>query len=242
MKKMIYILWAVLTIAAAGCNDDDNTLPRLSPEATGTMTDKEGNEYAWVRYNGLDWMASNLRAGTPYYELTDDLWGDLLISIDDRAQAIADYDIYGNLYSHEDAAAQAPEGWRLPTDEDWKKLERALGMSPKATNAVGWRGSGEGELIRQDETGSGIHLLPGGTVSLSAGNYNALKLRQVREYGYYWTNTTDESYTISPAVYYRRIRVDSPCIERNVMTTQETDHMDEKNNRYLSVRYVRDAQ
>lgn len=240
MKKIIYMVWVAFVAFNISCSDD-NDLPELTPEATGVLTDNEGNEYDWVRYNGLDWMTSNFRAGTPYYEITDDLWGDPLVRIDDMEQALADYEIYGNLYAYEDALSHAPEGWRLPTDEDWKKLEEALGMSEKTAAIVGWRGSGEGELIQQDQTGSGISLFLSGCVSMSAGNYNALMLRQVREYGYYWSSTVDESYQISKAVYYRRIQANSSQIERNVMAIQETDHTDEKYDRYLSVRYVRDA-
>ena len=160
MKKIIYTICLALMTFCIGCDDDDNHLPQVKPESTGTLTDDEGNEYTWVRYDGLDWMTSNFKAGTPYYELKDSWgWSDL-ISISDKDQAIADYDMYGNLYTYEDAIANAPEGWRLPTDEDWKKLEKVLGMSPGELDDTGWRGSVEGELIQQDETGSGIHSLP----------------------------------------------------------------------------------
>ena len=169
MKKIIYTICLALMTFCIGCDDDDNHLPQVKPESTGTLTDDEGNEYTWVRYDGLDWMTSNFKAGTPYYELKDSWgWSDL-ISISDKDQAIADYDMYGNLYTYEDAIANAPEGWRLPTDEDWKKLEKALGMSPGELDDTGWRGSVEGELIQQDETGSGIHLLLAGYVSLQPG-------------------------------------------------------------------------
>lgn len=227
------------------CNDDDN-LPVVTPQATGTLTDDDGNTYGWVRYNGLDWMTSNFKEGTPYYDLAEeDSWGDLyyIIEVNDREQAIADYDTYGNLYSWDDAVARAPEGWRLPTDEDWKSLERALGMSESDTNIKGWRGSHEGELIQQDETGSGIQLTLSGCVRMSAGNYNAVMLRDVRELGFYWTSTVDSTYTTTPAVWYRSIRANDPQIERAVTTTTEaSDNLEERSNRYFSVRYVRDAQ
>lgn len=37
-----------------GMYDKENSsvLPIVKPEAIGTMFDKEGNEYTWVRYNG----------------------------------------------------------------------------------------------------------------------------------------------------------------------------------------------
>jgi len=36
---------------------------------------------------------------------------------------------YGPLYTWEAANVSCPEGWHLPSDSDWKTLERSLGMS-----------------------------------------------------------------------------------------------------------------
>jgi uncharacterized protein (TIGR02145 family) len=72
-------------------------------------------------------MTSNYKGGTPYYEAKDK-WDDDLIGIDDKELAIADLETFGNLYTYEQALALAPEGWRLPTDEDWQKLEQAMGI------------------------------------------------------------------------------------------------------------------
>lgn len=245
MKNVIYIFGIALLLLAVGCNDDDS-LPVVTPQATGTLTDDDGNTYGWVRYNGLDWMTSNFKEGTPYYDLhvVDEYWGDItyIVRVDNMEQALADYDAYGNLYSWEEAVARAPEGWRLPTDEDWKSLEMALGMSESDANAKGWRGDGEGVLIQQDETGSGIHLTLSGCVRMSAGSYNDVMLRDLRERGYYWSSTVDSTYTTTPAVWYRAIYAHGTQIERAVTTTTEaSSNLEERSNRYLSVRYVRDA-
>ena len=237
MKKIIYTIGIALIFACTGCSDDDNTLPHVTPEATGTLTDNEGNEYTWVRHNGIDWMASNFIGGKPYYETTNS-WGQDLIKFDSKEQAISDYKIYGNLYTFEEAVANAPEGWRLPTDEDWKKLEQALGMSGKTTDQTGWRGSAEGELIQQDETGSGIRLLLGGYVSI---RFFQPYIRQTREYGYYWSSTIDESNPQLTLAFYRRIRFNSTQIERNLITLEETSYNGTIYQRYMSVRYVRDS-
>ena len=130
MKKIIFYILVALLVVTVGCNDDDNSLPVIKPEKTGTVTIGE-NTYGWARYAGLDWMTSNFKEGTPYYELTYiDQYGytnDLINDCEDLTPE--EWDRYGNLYSYEEAKANAPEGWRLPTDEDWKKLERAMGMS-----------------------------------------------------------------------------------------------------------------
>ena len=37
-----------------------------------------------------------------------------------------------------------PEGWHLPSDEEWKQLEMFLGMTRQQANDNSWRGAEEG--------------------------------------------------------------------------------------------------
>ncbi len=233
MKNIIYCL--IFTILAFGCSDDDK-LPQVTPEEKGTVIDTDGNEYVWVRYNGLDWLASNFKGGVPYFE-------NVYVHRLDEEQAAEDLKVYGNLYTYEEALANVemlPEGWRLPTDEDWQKLEQAMGMSSKVAESKGWRGAPVGELLAQDETGSGMNLLLGGRCGARAGRPYYTELYQMREYGYYWSATCDDSSI--PLVYYRSIRYNTSQIEREMMASIEKDYQDEMYTVYMSVRYVRDAQ
>ena len=250
MKKIIYLLLAMAFLA--GCSDDDK-LPEVKPEKTGTVTDSEGNEYTWVRYNGLDWLASNFRAGDPYYdwEIYDEEYDDYFeIEFSDGDQAVKYYDIYGNLYTYEEAVKNAEmlegEGWRLPTDEDWRKLEQALGMSQKTADKRGWRGAPACELLQQGTDGSGINLLLGGIVALrKSSTYMELTLASMRESGYYWTATkVDSPFTLEgDVVWYRRIFYNTSEVER-----EQTSVTAIRGGyviffpKFMSVRYVRDAQ
>ncbi len=51
---------------------------------------------------------------------------------------------YGTLYTYEAAKKAAPNGWHLPTDEEWKQLEKYLGMSTSEADKSVWRGTNEG--------------------------------------------------------------------------------------------------
>ena len=243
MKTIQYGIWIALLLFCFGCNDDDS-LPQIKPEATGTMQDKDGNEYKWVRYGGLDWMASNLIAGTPFYE-DEDYWDVGFfgggVALEDEDQVIADYENFGNLYTYEKALEHRPEGWRLPTDEDWKKLEQALGMSESAANSRGWRGN-ESELMQQDATGTDLNMVLGGCVFTQATTPTSWPLQYVRIYGCYWTSTVDESYTLGTAVYYRRIFANNSKVEREITPIIERDYINLIFPKLMSVRYVRDAQ
>lgn len=241
MKKIIGNILAALLVVSIGCSDDDNTLPMVKPEKTGTVTIGE-NTYGWVRYAGLDWMTSNFREGKPYYEYTYvDNYGDTENLIQDcEDMTPEEWNEYGNLYTYEQANANAPEGWRLPTDEDWKKLEQAMGMSRGDADAVGFRGTVEGALLQQDATGTGMALCFGGYVVIT-GRPADLRFRHWREYGYFWTATEKKNETPFPDAYYRKISYRSSQIERGVTRIVDSNYETNKP-KHMSVRYVRDAQ
>jgi len=88
-------------------------------------------------------------------------------------------EIYGKLYNWyavNDPRGLAPEGWHIPTDEEWKTLEMCLGMSQTEADGSGWRGTDQSSQLAgradlwQDgnlETNanfgtSGFSALPGG--------------------------------------------------------------------------------
>ena len=74
----------------------------------------DGQDYYYTRIGELDWFRNNLAnrsGGMPY------------------ANADIMTDVFGRFYDYEDAMAACPEGWRLPTEEDWTALATALGTS-----------------------------------------------------------------------------------------------------------------
>lgn len=237
MKKhliYIYILW----IVSISCSNDDN-LPNIRPSATGEYTDaRDGNTYQWVRLGKQEWMASNLKYGTLYYENEYD--GPLADGYGDPRQVIADglgfdfevdFNEHGNLYTWEEALAACPEGWRLPTDEDWQNLETTLGMSAVTAASKGWRGKGVASLLRQDE-GTGLGLQLAGNASLS-GVPVRLYLNFLKEFGYYWTATEEENNGLQETtVFYRKIFGSRTTVYRDAAPL----------NILMRVRCVRDAQ
>lgn len=74
-------------------------------------------------------------------------------------------DTYGLLYSYDAAKQAVPSegGWRLPTDKDWKKLEKYLGMSDSEADLLNeWRGPGVGCLLKDTVNGVGFNARFGG--------------------------------------------------------------------------------
>ena len=85
-----------------------------------TVTDYDGNQYATIKIGDQIWMAENLRSlhysdGTKIEEV--------FTYKNDEKNAST----YGRLYTWATVANEhkiSPKGWRLPTDDDWKKLEQ----------------------------------------------------------------------------------------------------------------------
>lgn len=86
--------------------------PKNTPPS-GFFTDpRDDRQYPTVTIGGTRWMASNLAHKTPHAvcpELND--------SICARK---------GLLYPFEDALEACPEGWRLPSDDNWRDLSKRL--------------------------------------------------------------------------------------------------------------------
>lgn len=222
MKK--YIIFLLLT-AFVACSDDD-TIPVIVPTATGTMQDKDGNTYQWVRIDTLDWMTENLHSGTRWYR--QGTAANPKFTYNDSTVCAQQFELFGNYYSHSEALAQCPDGWRLPTDDDWKCLERACGMSSDEADKTGWR-KGAAYVLANSEENSVINLTYGG--ELTAYSISDIELYHVYDYGLYWTATIDSSQT-QRCAYIRKITPALNEIQRVATPTAS---------KWMSVRYVRTA-
>lgn len=244
MKKFIYFLMAMTPLLCGSCSDDDK-LPSLTPSQRGTVVDNEGNTYEWVRLGDLLWTTSNANNGpdvweTEYY--AGDVYGYLKVfhnvGFNNRLNQsqVEDYTqnyrpVYGNLMTFDAAKASAPEGWRLPTDEDWQKLERYLGMS--GTASKGARGDGQAYRLRENGSGTELAMLPGGGFILQPANgWVSLDLEFEEINGFYWTSTFSDANADEPTAYYRKFYTVSGKIWRECALA----------NNMMSVRWVKDAE
>ncbi|MGI6232765.1 MAG: fibrobacter succinogenes major paralogous domain-containing protein [Prevotella sp.] len=230
MKRTIFIPLLLLALLCA-CSDDDNetTLPTVLPEATGQFTDaRDGNVYHWVRFGGLDWTVENASYNTgddncAIYQTPQDA-----STADNAYNDTLTLRQYGYLYNLTGAQTAVPDGWRLPTDEDWQKLEMALGMSQTEAEADGWRGSVEAYLLTQGDEGTGLSLRFGGFYDFNSSSY-ASHFLWLTAMAYYWTSTTNEEGSLC---YMRKLLYNRGEVWRHTTSV----------NNKLSVRFVRDAE
>ena len=218
MKYLYIVLLALLVVTAC----DDNSLPEVKPLDAGTWIDPDnGIAYNWVRIGEQEWMTSNLRAGIPYYDASYDLsqyGSNLYLDFSSsKEKEKQDMEENGNLYEWGTACkvcANLKDGWRLPTDEDWKKLEIALGMSVGEANTLGWRGDGVATLMQQqDNDGSGLNFIMSGCWIVGDSHY--MRIRYVQEKGFYWTASRDND----GRVFYRKFHYNSSEVYRNTTDT-----------------------
>lgn len=113
------------------------------------------------------------------------------------------------------------DGWRLPTDEDWKSLEMALGMSVGEASKEGWRGNHTATLIQEGRDGSGLTMQLGGHV-VRDGFGSQLRLLSIGEMGYYWSASTiwQEGFSM-PLIYYRKLLYSSGKVYRGVVPADQ---------------------
>ncbi len=164
----------------------------------GSVTDQDGNMYQTVKIGDQWWMAENLkvthyRNGDAIPKVTSNSeWTDLssgaYCAYDNDESHAETYGYLYNWYAVDDSRNIAPEGWRVPTDEDWKELEMALGMSQAEADGTGYRGSNEGsklagnaalwddgDLTNNSAFGaSGFSALPGGYRIYFSGIYTSI--------------------------------------------------------------------
>jgi uncharacterized protein (TIGR02145 family) len=87
-------------------------------------------------------------------------------------------DKYGRLYDRSTAMTVCPEGWHLPTKEEWQALGINVGGAGKLKVTTGWISNGNGT----DDYG--FSALPGG-----GGNYANSPFSGAGFYGYWCTSS-----------------------------------------------------
>jgi uncharacterized protein (TIGR02145 family) len=149
-----------------------NCLPNAAEPSFGTFSDeRDGQTYKTVTINGQTWMAQNLN-----FEPPSGISG----CYDDKNVNCYSY---GRLYDWETAKQVCPDGWKLPDDEDWKKLvetacgEDFAGSTLKSKRT--WKNH-YGEPFGNGTDNFGFSALPGGL--RDGGDY----FEDIGISGYWW--------------------------------------------------------
>lgn len=181
--RLFVLLLLVTTFI--GCSDDDSP---LTPQEI-TFTDTDGNVYETITIGNQIWAAENLKTtkyndGTPITEWVFGMdwaalgsanngegfyqWAetsDLNNVIDEELP----FDYYGAMYNYFaiESGKLAPEGWRIPTEQDFRELETFLANNGAGNNVAAALKSETG-WITSSSNGTntfGFNALPNGYVA-----------------------------------------------------------------------------
>jgi len=154
MKKFISTLAAIaLTVvvftSCAGSKPpaEQTGFSNMSDYMKGSLIDsRDGKSYKILKLNDQTWMAENLNYNADGSKCNKD--------------QESNCQVYGRLYNWSTAMSACPDGWHLPSDEEWQVLvdlaggDKIAGIMLKA--ASGWNKKGNGADI------VGFSTLPGG--------------------------------------------------------------------------------
>ncbi|MDD3132721.1 MAG: fibrobacter succinogenes major paralogous domain-containing protein [Bacteroidales bacterium] len=131
---------------------------------------RDGNEYETIQIGNQCWMKENL-AYLPNVSQPDDgsqtspfyyVYGYEGFSVPE-AKTTPNYQTYGVLYNWPAALTACPQGWHLPSDNEWTILtdylggESVAGGKMKETGTAHWKSPNTGAT-----NSSGFSALPGG--------------------------------------------------------------------------------
>lgn len=172
----------------------------------------DGVDYYYKEVGGLEWFRRNLASeasGVAYdgYDVTSD--------------------VFGRYYSYEEALTACPDGWRLPSEEDWLSLCEAVGSA--VSDKYGVVGNVASKLfvmaylnenpmleywpeVGEVTNESGLAFLPVGYSNLGErdgkGQYPAATFDGIYEYAAFWTS--DKVEDEDGMAYYRYLISDEP--------------------------------
>ncbi|MBC8215271.1 MAG: hypothetical protein H8E64_02020, partial [Candidatus Marinimicrobia bacterium] len=197
-----------------------------------TVTDIDGNVYETVIIGEQEWTVTNLKV-TKYRDGTaiptghsNSDWSNLTTGAyavyDNNESNATTYGYLYNWYAVDDTRNIAPEGWHVPTDDEWQTLVDYLGGSSiaggkmKETGTEHWNSPNTGATNE-----SGFMALPGGFRSYNGGYTNM-------GYNCYFWSSTESS---STNAWYRILSYNNSDVYRSSYSKHYG----------FSVRVVRDA-
>jgi uncharacterized protein (TIGR02145 family) len=181
--------------------------------AKDAVTDpRDGHRYPVVSVGGLRWFAENLRYRT----------SDSRCYESDEANC----EDHGRLYRLEDALKACPAGWRVPSEDDWRALERWLGMPDAEIGKENGRGAPAGRRLKFGGD-TGFNVRYSGWID----PHLADSSRAMGRNAAYWASTPGPPDDVSATAWHRDVAANRNSIWRSPVNVTY----------WLSVRCVRET-
>ena len=197
-----------LVIGHMVCSTSGTWLAAVAPTVSGTFVDsRDGKTYRTIAIGTQMWMAQNLNYE---YKVNDSVYGNMcsFVSADSCVKYGRHYTWgaamdtaktgcgYGNLtdecINNDRIQGICPEGWHLPSHEEWNTLADAVGgaeiAGKKLKAAEGWcysNSCGNGEDAYGFTAYASSYIDPGDVTPAATPNYDGISHR----YAIFWTST-----------------------------------------------------
>lgn len=167
-KYLIFLMMVIFMFTH--CKEKEKPAEKTNTEETEFKDSRDGQVYKTVKIGSQIWMAENLNF------ITDSSW-----CYDNNPENCLKY---GRLYNWDAAMTACPEGWHLPTSDEWVLLRTTVGemvAGKVLKNETGWSSDGNGTNERK------FNALPGGKLS---------RYRQDNTFGFlgdhaYWWSSSE---------------------------------------------------
>jgi uncharacterized protein (TIGR02145 family) len=183
----------------------------------------EGTRLNEVNIGNQVWMTENLnvdkfRNGDPIPEAkTEKEWLEAGINHQPAwcyyDNSLSNGEKYGKLYNWyavNDPRGLAPEGWKIPSDEEWTELTIHLDgkvvAGTKLKSKSGWNENGHGN------NSSGFSGLPGGYRHIYGYNY------EIGDAGYWWSSTQTKDEDLFYGAWARNLEIKNGDLNRLMQT------------------------
>lgn len=205
-------------------NLTDSALSGPIEVVSEVMRDIDGNIYRTVKIGDQLWTVENLKV-TRYRNRDDiplvegyDEWVNInsgaCCAYNNDMDNVALYGLLYNWYAVEDDRNVAPEGWHVPSEEEWKDLERYLGMEERTITKTFWRGTDQGTKLKEEgiehwvspnsgaTNETGFSAFPGGARLYAAGTFHF-----IGEEGCWWSRTEYNKYAWSRRLGHDKLNI-----------------------------------
>ena len=157
MNKVIsFCIFYVLIAYSISCKKENPTTNLQF--ITDSITDIDGNVYQTIKIGSQWWMMENLNVTKYKNGIEINSTNNNSDWEQDSVGMYSQYDnnenapgLLYNWYAVTNRHGIAPEGWHVATDNDWKILEKYLGMNPIHIDSVSWRGTNEGDKLKAND-------------------------------------------------------------------------------------------
>lgn len=183
-------------------------LPAIQGFQCGDSLTYGTQNYGTVLVGNRCWMSENLNIGTKIVGMASS--NNAILEKYCYDDLTSNCTIYGALYrwdemmqytTDEGAQGICPTGWHIPTDDEFKAMEIALGMTQSEADNSGYRGTDQGSQLGGIDSlwtdgdldqnvafgTSNFDAIPGGSRS-NAGNYS-----QLSNNNYIWTSSESDT-------------------------------------------------